>query len=78
MIQFGESFEFVSRQTGLAIILLDCRPLQATLGRNCMKSIQKLSVCELSKLGACIAAIFAERGFEVFGVDIDPEKARKI
>ncbi|PWU17909.1 MAG: UDP-glucose/GDP-mannose dehydrogenase family protein [Verrucomicrobia bacterium] len=43
-----------------------------------MKTIQKVSVCGLGKLGACIAATFAERGFEVLGVDIDPEKVRKI
>ena len=43
-----------------------------------MKLIQKVSVCGLGKLGACIAATFAERGFEVLGVDIDPEKVRKI
>ena len=32
----------------------------------------------MGKLGACIAATFAARGFEVVGVDIDPEKVRKI
>src|SRR6266571_8147612 len=43
-----------------------------------MKSIQKVSVCGLGKLGACIAATLAARGFEVLGVDIDPEKVRKV
>src|SRR5437667_8559344 len=43
-----------------------------------MKSIQKVSVCGLGKLGACIAATLAARGFEVIGVDIDPEKVRKV
>jgi UDPglucose 6-dehydrogenase len=43
-----------------------------------MKSFQKASVCGLGKLGACIAATLAARGFEVVGVDIDPEKVRKI
>ena len=43
-----------------------------------MKSIQKVSVCGLGKLGACIAATLAARGFEVVGVDIDPEKVRKV
>ena len=43
-----------------------------------MKSIQKVSVCGLGKLGACIAATLAQRGFEVVGVDIDPEKVLKI
>ncbi len=43
-----------------------------------MKSIQKASVCGLGKLGACIAATLAQRGFEVVGIDIDAEKVRKI
>jgi len=43
-----------------------------------MKSIQKASVCGLGKLGACIAATLAQRGFEVVGIDIDGEKVRKI
>ena len=40
--------------------------------------IRTISVCGLGKLGACIAATFAARGFDVLGVDIDPEKVRKI
>src|SRR5262245_61372530 len=43
-----------------------------------MKQIQKVSVCGLGKLGACIAATAAARGFEVLGVDIDPEKVRLV
>ena len=43
-----------------------------------MKSIQKASVCGLGKLGACIAATLAERGFEVVGIDIDAEKVSKL
>jgi UDPglucose 6-dehydrogenase len=43
-----------------------------------MNQIERVSVCGLGKLGACIAATFAARGFEVLGVDIDPEKVRKI
>ena len=43
-----------------------------------MKPIEKISVCGLGKLGACIAATYAARGFEVLGVDIDPEKVRKL
>ena len=43
-----------------------------------MKSIQRLSVCGLGKLGACIAATLAARGFDVLGVDLDGEKVRKI
>ncbi|MCA6114377.1 UDP-glucose/GDP-mannose dehydrogenase family protein [Bradyrhizobium sp. WSM 1738] len=43
-----------------------------------MNSIKTASVCGLGKLGACIAATLAARGFEVVGVDIDQEKVRKI
>src|ERR1700682_2626650 len=43
-----------------------------------MKKIDTISVCGLGKLGACIAATLAERGFDVVGVDIDPEKVRRI
>lgn len=43
-----------------------------------MKQIETISVCGLGKLGACIAATLAERGFDVVGVDIDPEKVRRI
>jgi len=43
-----------------------------------MNSITSISVCGLGKLGACIAATFAARGFPVVGVDIDPEKIRKV
>ena len=43
-----------------------------------MKTIQSASVCGLGKLGACIAATLAQQGFNVLGVDIDPEKVRWI
>jgi len=43
-----------------------------------VKQLQKISVFGLGKLGACIAATLAARGFEVLGVDIDPEKVRNI
>jgi UDPglucose 6-dehydrogenase len=43
-----------------------------------MKPIQTASVCGLGKLGACIAATLAQRGFDVVGIDIDPEKVRKV
>ena len=39
--------------------------------------IKTVSVCGLGKLGSCIAATLAARGFEVVGVDIDPEKVNK-
>ena len=42
-----------------------------------MKSIKSASVFGLGKLGACIAATLAQRGFEVVGVDIEPEKVRE-
>jgi UDPglucose 6-dehydrogenase len=43
-----------------------------------MNRIKTISVCGLGKLGACIAATLAGRGFDVIGVDIDPEKVRRI
>lgn len=43
-----------------------------------MKTIQSASVFGLGKLGACIAATLAARGFEVIGVDIDAEKVKRI
>src|SRR5690349_17778394 len=43
-----------------------------------MKSIEKVSVFGLGRLGACIAATLAARGFEVLDVDIEPEKVRRI
>ena len=43
-----------------------------------MKSIKSVSVCGLGKLGACMAATFAARGYPVVGVDIDPEKIRSV
>lgn len=43
-----------------------------------MGSLAKLSVFGLGKLGACMAATFAQAGYEVLGVDINPETVRKI
>ena len=43
-----------------------------------VKHLQKISVFGLGKLGACIAATLAARGFDVLGVDIDPEKVRRV
>jgi len=43
-----------------------------------MKTIQSASVFGLGKLGACIAATLAARGFDVIGIDIDPEKVRRL
>jgi UDPglucose 6-dehydrogenase len=43
-----------------------------------MNSIRTASICGLGKLGACIAATLAARGFEVVGVDIDQEKVKRI
>ena len=43
-----------------------------------MASLKKLSVFGLGKLGACMAATFAERGYDVLGVDINAEAVRKI
>src|SRR4249920_171805 len=47
-------------------------------GISHMNPIKTVSVCGLGKLGACIAATLAARGFEVVGVDIDREKVKKI
>jgi UDPglucose 6-dehydrogenase len=43
-----------------------------------MKTIQSASVFGLGKLGACIAATLAARGFDVVGIDIDAEKVRRL
>src|ERR1700736_2163759 len=43
-----------------------------------MKLIKSVSVCGLGKLGACMAATFAARGYPVVGVDIDREKMRRV
>jgi UDPglucose 6-dehydrogenase len=43
-----------------------------------MKPIQSISVFGLGKLGACIAATLAARGFPVLGIDVDPVKIQKI
>lgn len=43
-----------------------------------MKPIQNVSVFGLGKLGACIAATYAARGFNVIGIDIDPEKVNRV
>ncbi|MGB7768061.1 MAG: nucleotide sugar dehydrogenase [Verrucomicrobiia bacterium] len=43
-----------------------------------MSNLQKLSVFGLGKLGACMAATFAQKGFEVLGVDINAEVIGKI
>jgi UDPglucose 6-dehydrogenase len=43
-----------------------------------MKPIQNISVFGLGKLGSCIAATFAARGFNVVGIDIDPEKVNRV
>jgi len=43
-----------------------------------MSAIKTVSVFGLGKLGSCIAATLAARGFEVLGVDIDAEKVRRV
>jgi UDPglucose 6-dehydrogenase len=43
-----------------------------------MTQIRTVSVCGLGKLGGCMAAVFAARGFEVVGLDIDADKVRKV
>ncbi len=41
-------------------------------------SIQRISVVGLGKLGACMAATFAARGFEVVGIDINAASVAKL
>jgi UDPglucose 6-dehydrogenase len=43
-----------------------------------MMTIQSISVCGLGKLGGCIAATYAARGFPVVGIDVDPDKIRRV
>ena len=43
-----------------------------------MKSIETISVCGLGKLGGCIAATYAARGFPVVGIDVDADKIRRV
>jgi UDPglucose 6-dehydrogenase len=43
-----------------------------------MNAIRTVSVCGLGRLGACIAATVAARGFDVVGIDVDPDKVSKI
>jgi UDPglucose 6-dehydrogenase len=43
-----------------------------------MQPLNSIAVFGLGKLGSCIAATLAARGFDVVGVDIDPEKVRRI
>jgi UDPglucose 6-dehydrogenase len=38
--------------------------------------IRSISVIGIGKLGSCIAATFAQRGFKVVGIDVDAEKVR--
>src|SRR3954462_12871636 len=43
-----------------------------------MNSIKSISVCGLGKLGGCIAATYAARGFTVVGIDVDADKIRRV
>jgi UDPglucose 6-dehydrogenase len=43
-----------------------------------MLSLKRVSVVGLGKLGACMAATFAQRGMEVLGIDNNPDAVRKI
>jgi UDPglucose 6-dehydrogenase len=42
------------------------------------KELQKIAVIGLGKLGACIAACLAERGFDVIGTDVDVRKVEQL
>jgi UDPglucose 6-dehydrogenase len=43
-----------------------------------MRALNSIAVFGLGKLGSCIAATLAARGFDVIGVDVDPEKVRRL
>jgi len=43
-----------------------------------MQEIKSVSVFGLGKLGGCIAATMAQRGFPTLGVDVDPEKVSRV
>src|SRR5258708_439246 len=43
-----------------------------------MRELKRVSVFGLGKLGACIAATAAQRGFPNVGDDVDPEKVRLV
>src|SRR5882724_13582772 len=40
--------------------------------------LQRITVCGLGKLGTCVAACLAARGFEVVGIDIDLQKVESL
>src|SRR3989440_7358275 len=42
------------------------------------EKLQRITVCGLGKLGTCVAACLAARGFEVVGIDIDREKVQSL
>ncbi len=43
-----------------------------------VSELRKISVFGLGKLGACLAATLAQRGFEVVGIDVNPEAVRRV
>lgn len=43
-----------------------------------MKKVENISVIGLGKLGLCVAACFADKGYKVIGVDIDRHKIDQI
>jgi UDPglucose 6-dehydrogenase len=42
------------------------------------EKLQRITVCGLGKLGTCVAACLAARGFEVVGIDIDRQKVESL
>ena len=42
------------------------------------EALQRITVCGLGKLGTCVAACLAARGFEVVGIDIDRQKVESL
>src|ERR1700682_1888011 len=42
------------------------------------EKLQRITVCGFGKLGTCVAACLAARGFEVVGIDIDRQKVESL
>src|SRR5260370_16855884 len=45
---------------------------------NSPEKLEKIGVVGLGKLGSCVAACLASRGFEVIGIDTDPAKVEAL
>ncbi len=52
--------------------------LQQTNYRSELRKLRTLSVVGLGKLGLCLAAVLASKGYVVIGIDKDPERVRVV